>query len=261
MTFGEKLEAFYNNEGKEELRLQKDSPHYLEYLTATRYLDKYLRPGSRVLDNCAGSGIYAFYLAERGHMVTAGDVVPVNVDLLNKRQNETGLLAGVYLGDATELSRFKDGSFDAVLCMGAMYHLPRAEDRGLALDEALRVLSPGGLFVCTYMNRHAVILNNSSGSLDNIDEILKFAEDGLEGVFYASTPEEMLRLAKSRGVETLAHAGLDGMACFMTQTAGRLNKKGAERWRRYHFAACETPSLLGYSYHCIFVGRAKHNIH
>ncbi len=257
MTFNEKLEAFYTGEGKEELRLQKESPHYLEYLTATKYLDKYLPPCSKILDNCAGSGAYAFYLAERGHAVTAGDVVPVNVDALTRRQGETDLLAEVYLGDAAELSRFEDGSFDAVLCMGALYHLPEASDRERALDEALRVLAPGGLLVFTYMNRHAVILNNSSGSLENIDDILKFAEDGLEGVFYASTPEEILQMTQGRGIEKLAHAGLDGMACFMTQTAGRLNKKGAERWRRYHFAACETPSLLGYSYHCIFVGRAR----
>jgi hypothetical protein len=62
---------------------------------------------------------------------------------------------------------------------------------------------------------------------------------------------------ESRGVVTVAHAGLDGMACFMSQTSRLLNKKGAERWRRYHFAVCETPSLLGYSYHNMYIGKKR----
>jgi hypothetical protein len=100
-------------------------------------------------------------------------------------------------------------------------------------------------------------LNNSAGSLENIDEILSYAENGLEGVFYASTPEEISALMNSRGIAPLAHVALDGLANFMGHTSGLLNKKGAERWRRYHFAACETPSLLGYSYHNMFIGKKQ----
>jgi SAM-dependent methyltransferase len=254
MTFNEQLEAFYQTDGKEELRLEKSSPHYLEFLTAAKYLEKFLPPRARVLDSCAGSGIYAFHLAGLGHRVVAGDLVQVNVDKLNERQREAPLLERIYLGDALRLDMFPDQSFGAVLLMGALYHLPEAQAREAALDESLRVLEPGGVFACTYMNRHAVILNNSTGSLENIDEILAYAESGLEGVFYASTPEETTALATSRGLEPLAHVALDGLANFMGHTTGLLNKKGAERWRRYHFAACETPSLLGYSYHNMYIG-------
>lgn len=259
MTFIEKLEEFYAGDGIEEIRLKKDGPHYIEYLTATKYMDKYISPGSKILDSCAGSGTYAVYLAERGHSVTAGDIVVRNVELINEKQRETGILAHVYQGDARDLSRFGDASFDAVLCMGALYHMPDRADREKSVEESLRVLSDGGVFISTYMNRHAVILNNSKGSLDNIDEILAFAQNGEEGVFYASTPEETMELMLSHGVEPLAHAALDGMTCFMSQTAQLLNKKGVERWRKYHFATCEIPSMLGYSYHNIFIGRKPGN--
>jgi SAM-dependent methyltransferase len=255
MTFNEQLEAFYQQEGKEELRLEKTSPHYLEYLTAVKYLEKYLPPQAKILDSCAGSGIYAFHLAQLGHRVTAGDLIQINVDKLNERQRETPLLEQIYLGDAANLDMFGAASFGAVLLMGALYHLPELETRAAALDESLRVLEPGGVFACTYMNRHAVILNNSSGSLENIDEILAYAESGREGVFYASTPEETLALMNSRGLTALAHVALDGLANFLGFTLGLLNKKGAERWRRYHFAVCETPSLLGYSYHNMYIGK------
>lgn len=253
MTFNEELEMFYLDEGREDVRLEKDSPHYLEYLTAIKYMDKFLKPESKILDSCAGSGIYAFRLAELGHTVTAGDVVAHNVDAINQKQAETGALEKIYLGDARDLSRFEDASFDAVLCMGALYHLPDSVDRKKVLDESVRVISGGGIFICTYMNRHAVILNNSSGSLDNIDEVLSYAKSGVEGIFYASTPEEAAEMAASCGLHTLAHVALDGMNCFMSQTTGLLNKKGAERWRRYHFASCEIPSLLGYSYHNMLI--------
>lgn len=257
MTFQEKLEEFYMGEGVEELRLKKDGPHYLEHLTATKYMDKYINHGSKILDNCAGSGIYAFHLAEGGHVVTAGDIVPRNVELMNDKQQKNSVLSRVYLGDAKNLSDFEDSSFDVVLCMGALYHMTSRADRDKTVEESLRVLVDGGVFICTYMNRHAIILNNSKGALDNIDEILTFAKKGEEGVFYASTPEEITETMAGHSMETLAHVALDGMSCLMGQTTKLLNKKGAERWRKYHFATCETPSLLGYSYHNMYIGRKQ----
>lgn len=47
----------------------------------TRYLDKIINPNSKILDACAGTVIYAFYLAENGHKVTAGDLIEKNVIL------------------------------------------------------------------------------------------------------------------------------------------------------------------------------------
>lgn len=45
---------------------------------------------------------------------------------------------------ATDLSRFPDAAFDAVLLLGPLYHLLEEEERRQAMAEAYRVLKPGG---------------------------------------------------------------------------------------------------------------------
>lgn len=251
----EKLRSFYENEGEEELRLTQSGVHKLEFLTATSYLDRFLPPNSRILDNCAGSGAYSFYLADRGHKVTAGDIVQYNVDVMREKQKTRSPLAGIYEGDALNLEHFADESFDAVLLMGLLYHFDDLADWSRAITESLRVLKRGGIFVCTYMNRHAVIVNNAVGGLENIDEIMQFLSDGREGVFYASTPSEAERLVCENGVEQLCHIALDGMACLMRETSKLLDDEGLKRWGQYHLASCTNPSLLGYSYHNMIIGK------
>lgn len=250
----EELIRFYENEGREELRLLPQGPQYLEFLTATRYLERYLAPHSKILDCCAGSGEYAFHLAQAGHTVFAGDIVPYNLKLIQARQQETPLLADIFLGDARYMSRFPDAFFQAALCMGALYHLPAAADREQALVENLRVLEPGGLMACAYMNRCAVALNNMAEDLDNLDEIMGFLDSGQEGVFYASTPREMEDLASRLGLTPVAHVALDGPAIFMFKNK-LLSARGLRAFAAYHLATCEEPSLLGYSYHNLFLGR------
>ena len=257
MDNAEKLRIFYENEGEEELRFSSGGVHTLEYEAAVKYLDRYLRLGSAVLDSCAGSGAYAFYLAGKGHSVTAGDIVPYNVEIMQKKQGDNPVLKEIYCGDALDLGRFPDKSFDAVLLMGALYHLGDYGDRKRAVDESRRVLKEGGILACTYMNRHAVIMNNASGGLDNIDEILTFLNDGKEGIFYASTPGEMNRLIQECGLNRLCHVALDGIACLMYQTAKLLDETGFERWKQYHFASCEDQSLLGASYHNMIICSKK----
>lgn len=252
----EQLRRFYEEEAPEELRLHPSSVQHLEYRTATRYLDRYLPQPAAVLDNCAGTGIYAFYLAGRGHRVTAGDLVARNVEVM-QRQNAAGehALENIYEGDALAMPQFADGSFDAVLCMGALYHLHTEEQRLLALREALRVLRPGGLLFASYMNRYGVILNNLQPDLGNRDDMLRFAATGEEGVFYASTAGDTAALMEKAGAGPVCHLALDGPAYFLAHTAGLLDAEGLARWPEVHFALCEEPSLLGASYHNLYIGR------
>jgi len=42
-------------------------------------------PGSRILDVCAGTGRYAFYLADRGHTVTACDIIEQYVNMIRSK--------------------------------------------------------------------------------------------------------------------------------------------------------------------------------
>ncbi len=52
------------------------------------------------------------------------------------------------------MSVFESESFDAVLCMGAFYHLKSKEERRQCIAECLRVLKKGGIFILAYINRN-----------------------------------------------------------------------------------------------------------
>lgn len=257
MTNQNPLINFYETCGQENYRLQKNSVHYVEFITASKYFHELFPPHAKILDNCAGTGAYAFHLAERGHQVTAGDIVPLNVELMQTKQAENPILHDIYLGDTLDLSRFPNETFDVVLCMGAFYHLQTESERLQALQENLRVLKKGGIFVASYMNRYGVILGDSRGDLDNLEEIIAFADKGMEGIFYASTPKEMEQFFSRHGLEKIKHIALDGMSIFMMETAKLLNQKGFERWIQYHLKVCEEESLLGSSYHGMWIGKKQ----
>jgi len=91
-------------------------------------------PVERVLDLAGGTGRAAAALPDRD--VTVVDAAPGML----ARARAKGLPA--VRGDATRLP-FRDGAFDAVVVTDALHHL----DAPAALDEAARVLRPGGVLV------------------------------------------------------------------------------------------------------------------
>lgn len=129
----------YYSLGHEESRLTTRSVGgRLEFERARRIVSGRLNPGMRVLDVGGGTGVHSRWLAEAGHDVALLDPVPSQVEIAARHG---GFAAQV--GDARELP-FADDSADAVLLFGPLYHLVSAEDRRTALDEAHRVLRPGG---------------------------------------------------------------------------------------------------------------------
>ena len=69
---------------KEEERLTTNNSRKIEFITTVRALDGLLPPKSKILDCAAGTGAYAFYLAEKGYEVTATDITPRHIDYINK---------------------------------------------------------------------------------------------------------------------------------------------------------------------------------
>ncbi len=109
----EQIKSYYENYD-EEGRLFRDKAHLPEYLTTIRYFDRLFAPNSRILDACAGTGRYAFYLAEKGHIVTASDLVEHNINLIKANPN-AGKLADVSVCNVLDMAQFQANSFDVVL--------------------------------------------------------------------------------------------------------------------------------------------------
>jgi ubiquinone/menaquinone biosynthesis C-methylase UbiE len=102
--------------------------------------------GKRVLEIGPGAGGHSALFARHGAKVTAIDITQVRADATAQKFKILGADGCVAIqGDAEDLP-FDDDAFDIVYSNGVLHHTPSTET---ALDEALRVLKPGG---------HAVIL-------------------------------------------------------------------------------------------------------
>lgn len=147
---------------------------------------------SRVLDVACGSGGPSLFIAHStGARVTGVDVNEAAVSTAGQAARERGLegLADFHVVDAGAPLPFETGSFDAVLCIDAINHLP---GRGAVLEDWCRLLRPGGRLLFT----DPIVV---SGLLTN-EEI---ATRSSIGFFIFSLAEEDERLIAEAGLELL----------------------------------------------------------
>jgi len=133
----------------------------LEAVRTRELLARYLPPApATVLDVGGAEGAYALPLAAQGYSVHLVDPVTTHVEAARRASDAqpTAPLASASVGDARQLDA-PDGSVDAVLLLGPLYHLVEAEDRSRALLEAFRVLRPGGVLVAAAISRFASSLD------------------------------------------------------------------------------------------------------
>ena len=105
-----------------------------------------LPAGGRVLEVGCGRGIALPPIAHSLHpdLLVGLDVDGRLLDLAAAHLRERGVSASLYCGDVRTLP-FADAHFDLVVDFGTCHHIS-SPDR--ALSEIVRVLRPGGLFVC-----------------------------------------------------------------------------------------------------------------
>jgi ubiquinone/menaquinone biosynthesis C-methylase UbiE len=149
----QEIVEFYSRDYDERARLTDRAHGRLEFLRTRELLRRFLPPAAEVLDVGGGPGTHARWLAEDGHRVHLIDPVPRHVSQAAAHGTFT-----TELGDARHLAQ-NDASVDAVLLLGPLYHLPLRADRIAALDEARRVLRPGGLVAAAAISRHALLLD------------------------------------------------------------------------------------------------------
>lgn len=107
-------------------------------------LNARLDEDSTVLDLGCGSGVpVARDLAAAGHQVTGVDISETQI----RRAREAVPQAAFIRADATSVD-FPAGSFDAVVCLYALIHIPLEEQRPL-LGRIASWLRPGGWLLCT----------------------------------------------------------------------------------------------------------------
>ncbi len=117
---------------------------YIQGIFANEKIDK----GKRVLDIGCGAGFLSNALAAKGFDVYGLDQSPDSIAVA-QRHAVAGSLVNYAAGDAFAL-KHPDGFFDSVLLMDFLEHVNEPER---AIQEASRVLKPGGIMIFYTFNR------------------------------------------------------------------------------------------------------------
>jgi 2-polyprenyl-3-methyl-5-hydroxy-6-metoxy-1,4-benzoquinol methylase len=243
----------------------------LELLRTQEIVRNYLRGfrngrGLHIVDIGGATGVHASWLAEDGHRIQIFDVVPEHVETAQSRAAATPAIEAAW-GDARQLPS-PDHSFDVALLFGPLYHLTARPGRLRALQEAIRVVRPGGLIFIAAISRFASLFDGLSRGFLFDAEFRHMVETDLAdgqhrnpgqhpGWFttaYFHRPEELEGECRDAGLDVVAIHGVEGLAGWLPQLA--------ERWETPSYrevilqaarAIEKEDSLLGLSAHYIAV--------
>lgn len=256
METAEILTQFYANYDEEGRLLSKHGS--VEFLTTMRYIEKYLRPGMRILEIGAATGRYAHALARMGYAVDAVELVQHNIDLF-RENTQPGENITIRQGDARDLSFLDDESYDLTLLLGPMYHLFTVMDQKLALSEALRVTKQGGILMAAYCGNEATMVQYCFGRGMLKEEKYQKLVDPV--TFKAtSEPAELFELYRREDIdalmahfstERLHYVGTDMATNYMRATIDEMDEELFAMYLNYHFAICERADCVGVSHHIL----------
>ena len=236
----------------------------VEYITTMKYVEKYLRPGMRVLEIGAATGRYSHALAQNGFQVDAVELIEHNIEIFKQNTIE-GEPVTITQGNAIDLSAFASDIYDITLLLGPMYHLFTTEDKLKALSEAIRVTKKGGVIFAAYCMGDASILSYGfiRGEIYNIIEQCKL---DTETVHTFSHPWDIFELYRKEDIDTLRSGfpvtqlhfvASDGYANHMRETVDQMDDRMYELYLKYHLATCERLDMMGYSHHTLDIFRKE----
>ena len=267
-TTQEKIRMHYSRDpAREESRHRHSRANSMEFRYTKLLLEPYMTPDKNVVEFGCATGYYAGLWHDKCQSYLGVDIVQENVDFFNAK----GLCnAKARQGDATNCPEFSDNSFDVVLCLGPMYHLPQ-EERALAMAEMARICKPGGLLAFAYINKAGVLMQAMTNRIwrhklpwykrlrrhntyypnrKGNDCIFAGVND-VDNPFFFTMPEEMEPLAAQCGLRVVQNAGVD-----ITLNTDQINHMDGEQyacWLEFAEYMLQFPSVTGMASHALML--------
>lgn len=243
----------YYNKFNEDKRLTTKHGN-IEYLTTLKYINKYLKKGSSIIEIGAGTGRYSISLYNEGYSVTAVELVKHNLREIERKCKDIPCIQA----NAIDLKIIQDNSFDAVLLLGPMYHLLTNEEKIKALNEAKRIVKKNGLIFISYcMNEYAVITHGfiegniknciENNLLDSDYHVLNKNTD----LYSMVRLEDINHFKKFCGLKRIKILSQDGPSEYIKKTINSMNDTEYKYFIEYHLKTCERKDLLGAGRHIL----------
>lgn len=245
----------YYNKFNEDKRLNTRHGQ-VEFITTMKYINEYLTKmdNPSIIEIGAGTGKYSITLANEGYDVTAVELVKHNLRVIEKNSNKVK----TFQGNAINLKKFKDNSYDMVLLFGPMYHLISEEEKVMALKEAKRIVKDTGIIMVAYcMMDYAIITH---GFIDNF--IHDSIKNNLINQDFILTPtrndlysrlrlEDITHLNELANLKRIKIITPDGPANYMRSTLNKMDDDTFNLFLKYHFSTCERQELIGAAAHTV----------
>ena len=252
----------YYNKFNEEKRL--DSRHgQVEYRVSMKYIHDFIpsdvpKGEVKILDIGAGTGKYSVALAGEGYDVTAVELVKYNLGILKSKGSNVKAMQG----NALNLKKLEDNTFDVTLLFGPMYHLFGQEDKKKALLEARRVTKTEGVILVAYcMNEYGVLTYAfKEKHIGECMEEKRLTEDfhtisRKENLYDYMRIEDINGLLIDSGLERIKIISPDGPANYMRPFLNQLSEEEFEYFVQYQMATCEREDLIGAGAHTLDILR------
>jgi SAM-dependent methyltransferase len=262
--------ADYYERAPEEARLEQ-GPFQLEEARTRDLIQRHAPPPpATVVDIGGAAGAYALWLAEAGYAVHLLDRVPRLVAEAQRRSAAAERpLVSCRVGDARALDVPAE-TVDVVLLLGPLYHLTDPGDRARSLEEAARVLRPGGRLFAAAISRWASALDGLARDLLQDPRFALIVEQDLrdgqhrnptERLDYFTTayfhrPEELAAEVRAAGLALDGVYGIEGPGWILPDVAERMADPDRRASLMRVARRVETePSVLGSSAHLLAVAQ------
>ena len=157
--------------------------------------------GLRILDIGCGGGLLSEPMARLGADVVGADPATRNIPVAQLHAEQSGLTIDYRMTTAEELANAGE-QFDVVLNMEVVEHVP---DPQSFLTACQTLLKPGGLMICSTLNRNA---KSFGMAIIGAEWIMKWLPKGTHDWKKFITPDELAQFIRNAGLDPVDRMGM-----------------------------------------------------